>query len=446
MRRLRQLLPIYVQALIRTEWQLGLPALGGLAPGVATVTAWLALARLEALGDPTFNNSDWLLPQLLLAVIGVRGVLVGAGVVTLLIGCLGLTNVYLAGLEKRTFEHQLLIRLGLPRRTLFQLLLLEVFAVGAVGSLVGVLLGSLLYSLALPAAVAYFEIGSDPSQLTRLIPPAQLLSGFVIGIFAALLFMGLVAFRIVFNTAPHGQRQRGEKPLRTSEVETTLLGTLFAALLMAVVAFTVLPVAVVIPLVLISAATGLVLTGTGWLLTHGYARLPTPNRAPLWTLAVEGLVQRPNYTAGMVLALTSGAYAIGLATLNWFLAAERTFLFPFFVAAMVVLAAAALVLTAAALSLHERRREYGLLMAMGATRRRIWRLSLMQYGIVALGSGLVGVVLVWINIALTAFSEPLWILLLVLPADVIGAILTAWAGVLPILAMHTRRMPGELLQ
>ncbi|MEZ4635208.1 MAG: ABC transporter permease [Caldilineaceae bacterium] len=56
---------------------------------------------------------------------GLAGVLVGAGVVTLLVGCLGLANVYLASVERRMPELALLRGLGMPRSEVMTLLLLE---------------------------------------------------------------------------------------------------------------------------------------------------------------------------------------------------------------------------------------------------------------------------------------------------------------------------------
>ena len=56
---------------------------------------------------------------------GAQGVLVGAAVVTLLAGCLGLANLYLASIERRFRELKLLTQLGLSQFEVILLLLVE---------------------------------------------------------------------------------------------------------------------------------------------------------------------------------------------------------------------------------------------------------------------------------------------------------------------------------
>ena len=72
--------------------------------------------------------------------------------------------------------------------------------------------------------------------------------------------------------------------------------------------------------------------------------------------------------------------------------------------------------SAASLAALERRREYGLLMALGARRSRLWRLILLEYAIVAFGGG------------------------------ALGALISACVGAAPVLWLVTRRTPGETIR
>lgn len=150
--------PAYLRTVAQREWQLALLAVIGLAPGVATLLAWVNLAvqvRDQAVQQPL---AGWLLSGWLLDLLGAAGVLTGAGMVTLLIGCLGLTNAYLTSIERRAPELTLLQSLGLRQRSLFLLLTLEAVAAGLLGSTVGLLLGIGLSRLTWPVAAPYFGL------------------------------------------------------------------------------------------------------------------------------------------------------------------------------------------------------------------------------------------------------------------------------------------------
>src|SRR5438045_1854479 len=103
-RRFWRIAPTYLYSVARREWQLAVLVLGGLAPGVAALTAWLHLALLVQTQPYPKLLHGWLLPAPLLELLGPQGVLVGAGVVTLLIGCIGLSNAHLASIERRLGE------------------------------------------------------------------------------------------------------------------------------------------------------------------------------------------------------------------------------------------------------------------------------------------------------------------------------------------------------
>lgn len=446
-RRFWRIAPAYLASVARREWQLTLLVLGGLAPGVAALTAWLNLALLVQTQPYPNMLRGWLLPAPLLDLLGPQGVLVGAGVVTLLIGCIGLTNAHLASIERRLGELGLLLHLGLSRTETLALLLLEVLATGLVGSGVGVLLGLGLSRLTWPAAHDYFRLDVDPT-----VPKVAILTGAGVGMLAALLFMGFLALTAALElpklTLP--SRQSRELPniwlkWRTSLWTTSLLGTFYAGVLVLAAGLPILPLKTT--LVLSALAIGLsgLLTGGGWLLTQLYWRLPKSAEMPLWTLAVQGLTRHPNHTAGMTLALTTGSYAVGMAALAW-LDSAAALGFSAWVAGMVLLAGASLVLTGASLAALERRREFGMLMALGARSSRVWRLILLEYAIVAVGGGALGALMALGNWVMSAGRGNEWLAVGIVFADLLGAITSAWAGAAPVLWLVTRRSPGEVLR
>ncbi|RIK40613.1 MAG: hypothetical protein DCC55_14540 [Chloroflexi bacterium] len=441
-RRFWRIAPPYLRSAARREWQLAVLAFVGLAPGVATVMAWSNLAW--SIGAQPHDDAlrTWLLPPLLLDLLGPPGVLVGAGVVTLLIGCLGLANVYLASVERRMGELGLLMGLGLNRRETAGLLLLEVITIGLMGSGVGLVAGLLLIWLTGPSAQAFFQLAAPPA-----VHPLVLVNGVAVGMLAALLFMGLSALVVAFELPSLALRGRQHSELLDAwqEWRTTLTGTLFAGLLALVAGLPILEVRAALVLTALALALSAMLSLGGWLLTRLYWRLPKPAGTPLWALAVQGLARHPRHTAGMTLALTTGSYSVGLAALTW-LDGLADSAFPFWVAAMVLVAGASLVLTAASLAALERRREYGLLIALGARRSRLWRLILLEYAIVAAGGGTLGAIMALGNWALSHGRGAWWLAIGIAVADLLGALLSAWAGAAPVLWLVTRRSPAVALR
>lgn len=441
-RRFWRIAPPYLRSAARREWQLAVLAFVGLAPGVATVMAWSNLAW--SIGAQPHDDAlrTWLLPPLLLDLLGPPGVLVGAGVVTLLIGCLGLANVYLASVERRMGELGLLMGLGLNRRETAGLLLLEVITIGLMGSGVGLVAGLLLIWLTGPSAQAFFQLAAPPA-----VHPLVLVNGVAVGMLAALLFMGLSALVVAFELPSLALRGRQHSELLDAwqEWRTTLTGTLFAGLLALVAGLPILEVRAALVLIALALALSAMLSLGGWLLTRLYWRLPKPAGTPLWALAVQGLARHPRHTAGMTLALTTGSYSVGLAALTW-LDGLADSAFPFWVAAMVLVAGASLVLTAASLAALERRREYGLLIALGARRSRLWRLILLEYAIVAAGGGTLGAIMALGNWALSHGRGAWWLAIGIAVADLLGALLSAWAGAAPVLWLVTRRSPAVALR
>lgn len=141
LRRLGRLAPSFLLASVRRDWPLVVLALVSLAPGVAALVAWLQIAwRLR---DETITAAQlgWVLPPALLTAITPSGVLVGCGLVTLLVGCLGLSNAYLASVERRLGDLALLLSLGLSRLELMVLLLMEALVLALLGTALACFLG-----------------------------------------------------------------------------------------------------------------------------------------------------------------------------------------------------------------------------------------------------------------------------------------------------------------
>ncbi len=431
--RLRNFALAYVGAVTRREWHLGLLAVIGVAPGIATLLAWINLAL--AWGEqPHLLLLGWLLPTFILNRLGVAGVLVGAGMVTLLIGCLGLTNAYLASLDRRLPELLLLRRLGLRRHQLLWLLGLEALLIGLLGCGVGLLLGVGLSWLTWGEAAAYLAL-PIPYRLNPLAP----LAAVGIGLVAVLLFLQTAA-----RLAPLALlQQRSANPSGPSDDRVarrnSWAGTLYGTLLTLLAGLLVLPVEAALLLALVAGLVAITLNGGGWLLTRLYRRLPLLPHRPLWSLAVQGLARHPNHTAGMTLAMTAGAYAAGMAALSW-LASDGLARFPFWVAALILLAGATLVFTVAALAVLERRTELAMLRTLGARRHRLWQLVLLEYGIVAVGGGTVGALLALVNWVASGQHDQWLIAVGIVLADLVGALLSAWIGAAPVLWHLTRRI------
>ncbi|MEZ4832076.1 MAG: FtsX-like permease family protein [Caldilineaceae bacterium] len=442
--RLVRFAPSYLMVTIRREWQLAILVLGGLAPGVAVLLAWLNLARIVSrqtvVVDPRLHPG-WLLPPFLLERLGLAGVLVGAGVVTLLVGCLGLANVYLASVERRMPELALLRGLGMPRSEVMTLLLLEAGLAGLLGSGVGLVGGVLLSVLSWPAARAYFDIPAGFS-----LDPVAFVTTLVTGMLAAMLFMGMSAVATLSIGAAGVLRGETPRLLPRSwrEVETAVYGTLFAAFLVLTAGWLVLSPASMLVLLGLTVGLSTVLTGGGWLLTRLYERLPAPSQSPLWQLALQGLARHPRHTAGLSLAMIAGSYAVGLSLLS-LLRGGADGSFPVWVAGGVLVAGGGLVLTAAALAALERRREFGLLVAVGARPSRVRRMVFLEYGIVAVGGGVLGALLALGNWIMAGAGD--WpAALLIIVVDLLAALLSAWGGAIPVLWRISRWSAGEALR
>jgi len=440
MSRLGRIAPAYLRTVARREWQLAFLAIVGLAPGVATLLAWVNLAaqlRDRVADQPLIG---WLLPVWLLDLLGAAGVLTGAGMVTLLIGCLGLTNAYLTSIERRAPELALLRSLGLRQREVRLLLTIEALAAGLLGSGVGLLLGLGVSRLTWATAAAYFGL---PAEYTLAIDAPVI--AFLAGVGAALLFMYTAVRLARLNAGDQLRSVRIAVYNQRHAERSALAGALYAGLLTWAVGLAVLPTMTAIVLGSLAELFAIVLTFGGRLLTRFYQRLPHSAAHPLWTLAVQGLARHPNQTTGMTLALTTGAYAVGMAALSWLASAGQA-LFPFWVAGLVLVAGATLVFTVAALAAWERRKTFGMLLALGAHRRHCWQLILLEYGIVACGGGALGAFMALATWLIAGSQGNGWAAVGLIVADLLGALLSAWVGAAPVLWMVTRQAVGRAVR
>ena len=371
--------------------------------------------------------------------LGLGGVLVGAGVVTLLIGGLGLANAYLASVERRAPQLALLHAAGLQRREVSVLLLLEAACAGLLGSAAGLVGGLILSRLSWMAAGRYFGFTS-PYQ-----PEATaLLTALAVGLLAALLFMGttaLASLQIEPALALRGQ----DRPylLRSwRRKETAIYGTLYAVTLVVAAGLPALPTASLFSVGRVDGSARAA-AHRGRMADHVAVRTSAGadvgDSVGVWRC--KALARYPRHTAGLTLAMIAGAYAVGLAALATSNGAP-IFSFPAWVAGGILVAGGGLVLTAAALAALERRQELALLVALGVRPSRVRQLTLLEYGIVAVCGGTLGASLALINWAWAGAGN--WrSALLIAVVDVLATLIAAWAGAAPVLWHLGRRNPGR---
>ena len=443
--RLSRLAPQFLLASARRDWPLAALALVSLAPGVAALVAWMQIAwrvRGETLTAAQFG---WILPPALLDAVSPAGILLGSGLVTLLVGCLGLSNAYLASVERRLGGLALLLALGLSRWELMALLLLEAMGLALLGTAAGLALGFVLSVAVWLPARDYLLL--EPGFILYWQP---FVTGAIAGLLATLLFVGVTGISTALRSPLSALRSPSPRHwIRDwGHWRFSTLGVLFTAVL-----------AVLLGVLVLGLRAGLILTGLALvlaatlnagslLLTRFYWRLPTPDGWPLWALAVQGLARHRRQTAGLTLAMIAGALGFGLAALSWVnRRAEATF--PLWVAGMLLLACATLVLTSAALAALERRQELGLLAALGAPRRRVRRLILLENGIVALAGGTVGALLALLAWALVRGEAGAanWLLAVAIAViNIMAALATATVGAAPVLWLISRQPPGLSLR
>lgn len=444
-RRLVRLGPQFLSASVRRDWPLAALALVSLAPGVAALVAWMQIAwrvRGEALTPAQFG---WVLPPVLLETVTPAGILLGSGLVTLLVGCLGLSNAYLASVERRLGGLALLLALGLSRWELMALLLLEAMGLAFLGTGAGLALGFFLSVAVWLPARDYLLL--EPGFTLYWQP---FVTGAIAGLLATLLFVGITGISTALRSPLSALRSRAPRHwIRDwGHWRFSTLGVLFTVLLVGLLGVLVLGLRTGMILTALALVLAAALNAGSLLLTRFYWRLPTPDSSPLWALAVHGLARHRRQTAGMTLAMIAGALGFGIAALSWVnRQAEATF--PLWVAGMLLVACATLVLTSAALSALERRQELGLLAALGVRRGRVRRLILLENGIVALAGGTLGALLALLAWALVRgqAGSTGWLLAIAIAViDVLAALGTATVGAAPVLWLISRQPPGLSLR
>ncbi len=443
--RLGRLAPQFLAASVRRDWPLAALALVSLAPGVAALVAWMQIAwrvRGETLSAAQFG---WVLPPALLEAVTPAGVLLGSGLVTLLVGCLGLSNAYLASVERRLGGLALLLALGLSRWEMMALLLLEAMGLAILGTAAGLALGFFLGVAVWLPARGYLLL--EPGFTLYWQP---FVIGAIAGLLATLLFVGITGISTALRSPLSALRSRAPRHwIRDwGHWRFSTLGVLFTVVLVASLGVLVLGLRVGLILTALALLLAAALNAGSLLLTRFYWRLPTPEGWPLWALAVQGLARHRRQTAGMTLAMIAGTLGVGLAALSWMnRRAEATF--PLWVAAMLLVACATLVLTSAALAALERRQELGLLAALGARRARVRQLILLENGIVALAGGTLGAALAlaaWAVVGAGAGSGNWPLALAIAVIDVLAALATVTVGAAPVLWLVSRQPPGLSLR
>jgi predicted lysophospholipase L1 biosynthesis ABC-type transport system permease subunit len=444
-RRLGRLAPQFLAASVRRDWPLAALALVSLAPGVAALVAWMQIAwrvRGETLTPAQFG---WILPPALLETVTPAGILLGSGLVTLLVGCLGLSNAYLASVERRLGGLALLLALGLSRWELMALLLLEALGLAILGAGAGLALGFLLSVAVWLPARDYLLL--EPGFTLYWQP---FVTGAIAGVSATLLFVGITGISTGLRSPMSALRSRTPRHwIRDwGHWRFSTLGVLFTVALVGLLGVLVLGLRTGLILTALALVLAAALNAGSLLLTRFYWRLPTPDGWPLWALAVHGLARHRRQTAGMTLAMIAGAFGFGLAALSWVnRRAEATF--PLWVAGMLLVACATLVLTSAALSALERRQELGLLAALGVRRGRVRRLILLENGIVALAGGALGALLAlvaWVLVGVEAGAAGWLLAIAIALIDVLAALATATIGAAPVLWLISRQPPGVSLR
>ena len=265
--------PLLPARQVRRDWPLALLALVSLAPGVAALVAWLQIAwRLR---DKTIAAAQlgWVLPPALLTAITPSGVLVGCGLVTLLVGCLGLSNAYLASVERRLGDLALLLSLGLSRLELMALLLMEALGLAVLGTGFGLFLGFLL-------SVASWL----PAHDYLLLPPgfrlfsAPFVISAIAGLLAALLFVEVTGIATGLRSPTSTARVNLRRHWMRDWVQWrfSTLGILFMVLLTALIGAFVLGLRAAVLLTLLALGLAVLLNAGSWLLTRFHWRLPTP--------------------------------------------------------------------------------------------------------------------------------------------------------------------------
>ncbi len=238
----------------------------------------------------------------------------GAGILGLLVGCIGIANTMQVLLARRMQEVAVLKTLGYTQNSIMILFLIEAFALGAAGTLLGLILGELVY-----AGLLNLFTNSVNMLLSWAPAPAILLNGLWIGVLTTLLFAWIAIVR--------ASAVRPAAILRSEALETNALSRLK---LLGMVLLLLLPFTLTTSLIMGSAVKGVgivlfalaglvvlggLMAGTIWLFTRLLPRRFT--QIPVWggllSMARSSLQQRGLTLVFAMIALFTGVVTLTLA-------------------------------------------------------------------------------------------------------------------------------------
>jgi ABC-type antimicrobial peptide transport system permease subunit len=226
------------------------------------------------------------------------------GLLSLLIGGIGIVNTMLVVVGRRTLEIGVLKTIGLQGHRITTMFLVEALVLGLLGSLLGLALG-----LGMIAALQGVAERVVTHALAFRIYPEPMLMGLVTGILVTLVFgflPTLAAGRVRPNVVLQPDRASIPKvgtPLALAVVAalTGVMGLLVGRILSSTMAGMAVAYGTMIAL------------GVATLLLWGFVRLlgklPAP-RSPYWRMSQRGLTSHPGRTASTLLALVVGMFGL----------------------------------------------------------------------------------------------------------------------------------------
>ena len=238
----------------------------------------------------------------------VRRLILMAGLLSLLIGGVGVANTTLVMAGRRLREMAILKSLGLKGRQVVGLFLAESGMLGLLGSLAGVLLG-----LAAGYGVKGLAAGFLGLGLGWRVYPLPVLSGFLVGLVTTVVFGFLPALAVSrVRPALVLRREEGALP-RLGRLSMGLVIFLLAGVMGLLAGLLVGDLLSGLALAYGTLVALALLTSLLWVLVRLMARLPSMGRINL-KLALRGLTRQRGRTATTLLALSVGIFVVGLIT------------------------------------------------------------------------------------------------------------------------------------
>lgn len=233
------------------------------------------------------------------------------GLLGILIGGLGCINTMLVVVGRRTTEIATIKALGLKPRQTLTIFTLEVLILGAIGSIAGLFVGTVL-SLVMRNIVE----GLFGRPLEWGLYPGPLLMGLVVGTLSSALFGFLPAYAagrvrpavVLRNQQTNALPQIGNFPTLAIILLTTLALGLLAGVLLGQIAL-----GIIIAFVTLLAA--LLLVGLMYLVVFLTGKLPAPARGPNFKMALRSFNRHRARTATTLLVITVSLFFISLITI-----------------------------------------------------------------------------------------------------------------------------------